>query len=234
MCARRARHGGARAISGARGSGRMTDASGGHICGIKMGSRAPPWFYRCEARVGSLYPARDAPVAQLDRALPSEGRGQRFESSQVRHFSRQMLALSRTRGQTLFDRARPVTVSHLKRLLGHEGAGVWGAPVSARMGVPPRQGGCPGRRRGGALRRLPIWRMLSRSSAAPWLGPEFAASNRGRPTCRRWFPSWCCRSRSRSLRSSAAGLRGAWAVASLAHATAKAYFLHVSKKADWC
>ena len=26
-----------------------------------------------------------APVAQLDRALPSEGRGQRFESSRVRH-----------------------------------------------------------------------------------------------------------------------------------------------------
>ncbi len=25
-----------------------------------------------------------APVAQLDRALPSEGRGQRFESSRVR------------------------------------------------------------------------------------------------------------------------------------------------------
>ncbi len=27
-----------------------------------------------------------APVAQLDRALPSEGRGQRFESSRVRQF----------------------------------------------------------------------------------------------------------------------------------------------------
>ena len=26
-------------------------------------------------------------VAQLDRALPSEGRGQRFESSRVRHFT---------------------------------------------------------------------------------------------------------------------------------------------------
>ena len=31
------------------------------------------------------YTARQAPVAQLDRALPSEGRGQRFESSRVRH-----------------------------------------------------------------------------------------------------------------------------------------------------
>src|SRR4051812_2974194 len=30
--------------------------------------------------------SRSAPVAQLDRALPSEGRGQRFESSRVRHF----------------------------------------------------------------------------------------------------------------------------------------------------
>ena len=30
---------------------------------------------------------RLAPIAQLDRALPSEGRGQRFESSWVRHFS---------------------------------------------------------------------------------------------------------------------------------------------------
>ena len=30
---------------------------------------------------------RPAPVAQLDRALPSEGRGQRFESSRVRQFS---------------------------------------------------------------------------------------------------------------------------------------------------
>ena len=27
-----------------------------------------------------------APVAQLDRALPSEGRGHRFESCRVRHF----------------------------------------------------------------------------------------------------------------------------------------------------
>ena len=26
-----------------------------------------------------------APVAQLDRVLPSEGKGQRFESSQARH-----------------------------------------------------------------------------------------------------------------------------------------------------
>ena len=35
-------------------------------------------------RAGS--PLRQAPVAQLDRALPSEGRGQRFESSRVHHY----------------------------------------------------------------------------------------------------------------------------------------------------
>ena len=29
----------------------------------------------------------DAPVAQLDRALPSEGRGRKFESCRVRHKS---------------------------------------------------------------------------------------------------------------------------------------------------
>ena len=34
-----------------------------------------------------MYNALYAPVAQLDRALPSEGRGQRFESSRVRHLS---------------------------------------------------------------------------------------------------------------------------------------------------
>ncbi len=32
---------------------------------------------------------RKGPVAQLDRALPSEGRGQRFESSRDRHFFKQ-------------------------------------------------------------------------------------------------------------------------------------------------
>src|SRR5580698_3971541 len=32
-----------------------------------------------------------APVAQLDRALPSEGKGQRFESSRARHFRVEIL-----------------------------------------------------------------------------------------------------------------------------------------------
>ena len=32
-------------------------------------------------------PAKNAPVAQLDRALPSEGKGHTFESCRVRHFA---------------------------------------------------------------------------------------------------------------------------------------------------
>ena len=35
--------------------------------------------------IAALWDAPLAPLAQLDRALPSEGRGQRFESSRVRH-----------------------------------------------------------------------------------------------------------------------------------------------------
>src|SRR6185312_5452810 len=37
-------------------------------------------------------PYRPAPVAQLDRVLPSEGRGHRFESYRVRHFARHEMA----------------------------------------------------------------------------------------------------------------------------------------------
>ena len=33
-----------------------------------------------------LRPVSQAPVAQLDRALPSEGKGREFESRRVRHF----------------------------------------------------------------------------------------------------------------------------------------------------
>ena len=59
------------------------------------GSSAPPFgekpastFSRRALREGdrSSGPAI-APVAQLDRALPSEGRGHRFESCRARHFS---------------------------------------------------------------------------------------------------------------------------------------------------
>ena len=40
---------------------------------------APPWPIR--------YLRRQAPVAQLDRALPSEGKGHTFESCRARHFT---------------------------------------------------------------------------------------------------------------------------------------------------
>ena len=43
------------------------------------------------------YQQRNAPVAQLDRALPSEGRGQRFESSRARHFGPKLLGSAKTR-----------------------------------------------------------------------------------------------------------------------------------------
>jgi hypothetical protein len=37
----------------------------------------------------------DAPVAQLDRALPSEGKGHTFESCRVRHFRQTTLGYPR-------------------------------------------------------------------------------------------------------------------------------------------
>ena len=42
-------------------------------------------FSPCRAFAKRPSPAGQAPVAQLDRALPSEGRGHRFESCRVRH-----------------------------------------------------------------------------------------------------------------------------------------------------
>ena len=46
---------------------------------------ARPLEARRPARMGRVHFAAHAPVAQLDRALPSGGRGQRFESSRARH-----------------------------------------------------------------------------------------------------------------------------------------------------
>ena len=40
----------------------------------------------CRSSASTAKRSRHAPVAQLDRALPSEGRGHRFESCRVRHF----------------------------------------------------------------------------------------------------------------------------------------------------
>jgi hypothetical protein len=45
----------------------------------------PPFEARRPACMGRVHFATHAPVAQLDRALPSGGRGQRFESSRARH-----------------------------------------------------------------------------------------------------------------------------------------------------
>ena len=48
---------------------------------------------RCADRSPPLWSGRRGPVAQLDRALPSEGRGREFESRRVRQ---QFQALRRT------------------------------------------------------------------------------------------------------------------------------------------
>ena len=45
---------------------------------------APPWL---SYRLDNIADSKFAPIAQLDRALPSEGRGRRFDSAQVRHFT---------------------------------------------------------------------------------------------------------------------------------------------------
>src|SRR3954470_11540551 len=53
-------------------------------CGV-MVPPAPTGAIAALARI--RYLGGNAPVAQLDRALPSEGRGQKFESSRARHFA---------------------------------------------------------------------------------------------------------------------------------------------------
>ena len=44
------------------------------------------------------YPGHSAPVAQLDRALPSEGRGHRFESCRARQFFQRLAFAVKLRG----------------------------------------------------------------------------------------------------------------------------------------
>ncbi len=44
-----------------------------------------PYLFTIAERDLPRYMQGNAPIAQLDRALPSEGRGLRFESSWVRH-----------------------------------------------------------------------------------------------------------------------------------------------------
>src|ERR1700722_12372025 len=52
------------------------------------------------------YPPPHAPVAQLDRALPSEGKGQRFESPRARHSHLGTAAHMKGNVRTLFELAR--------------------------------------------------------------------------------------------------------------------------------
>ena len=61
--------------------------------GIPAGFKRLPWprHFTIAARPRlSYHCGQSAPVAQLDRALPSEGRGQGFESLRVHHFSRRV------------------------------------------------------------------------------------------------------------------------------------------------
>src|SRR5665811_2600796 len=62
----------------------------------------------------------EAPVAQLDRALPSEGRGHRFESCRVRHGSS---------SQAIDWRRKPVVFASIGKNSSRDGWGYWGTPV---------------------------------------------------------------------------------------------------------
>ena len=58
-------------------------------------------------RPDEYHGARVAPVAQLDRVLPSEGRGRGFESRQVRHF---LISGRAIRSENLPDIKKPADV----------------------------------------------------------------------------------------------------------------------------
>src|SRR5579883_2576216 len=81
---------------------------------IARGRDGPPYRPAPCTRGGlALSSAPGAPVAQLDRALPSEGRGREFESRRVRHFGTKLgtpnpavfalEAATSVRSSTLFD-----------------------------------------------------------------------------------------------------------------------------------
>ena len=88
---------------------------------------------------------RNAPVAQLDRALPSEGRGREFESRRVRQFlevkqtvisscgsGSEPLSLVATNVQPTGGVRRPSTSSRVPLIAG--------SPVLEKRGVPPFSG----------------------------------------------------------------------------------------------
>src|SRR5690606_7926197 len=65
--------------------------------GQKVGTSFPPDridYAPCRAGTPPATAAHSAPVAQLDRALPSGGKGQRFESSRVRQIKKATLAVA--------------------------------------------------------------------------------------------------------------------------------------------
>src|SRR5690606_696043 len=65
--------------------------------GQKVGTSFPPDridYAPCRAGTPPATAAHSAPVAQLDRALPSGGKGQRFESSRVRQIQKATLAVA--------------------------------------------------------------------------------------------------------------------------------------------
>ena len=85
------------------------------------------------------YVRRNAPVAQLDRALPSEGRGQGFESLRARHFDCQQRNDSASHTYiTVFRRppAQPILRYGRRRTKG---------PRHASLHVFHRDGDDPGR-----------------------------------------------------------------------------------------
>ena len=80
-----------------KGQKRRRLSSEHQICGVSRGdssdwprlsslafARNQPRLGRCRHRINRLNEPH-APVAQLDRALPSEGKGHTFESCRVRH-----------------------------------------------------------------------------------------------------------------------------------------------------
>ncbi len=89
----------------------------------------------------SLIQVRAAPVAQLDRALPSEGRGHRFESCRVRQSPRRKRPPTRSHGlpfpvQAACDAVRLSFVPYRLRHCRHTWARRERAhPISARRGV---------------------------------------------------------------------------------------------------
>ena len=82
---------------------------------------------RCRCQANRLNEASYAPVAQLDRALPSEGKGHTFESCRVRHFTTSSGELAQARAKTAdlelkIGKKRSIFLQSLARLGGRGSA----------------------------------------------------------------------------------------------------------------